>query len=606
VCGIVGYTGFRDAKDVVIDCLKRLEYRGYDSAGIAVLNNKINVYKKVGEISKIEKNIPDFKGNTGISHTRWATMGAVNEKNAHPHSSCDKKISLVHNGIIENYKKLKETLVKKGHIFSSNTDTEVIAHLIEEEYKKNKDFEKAFVNAVAKLQGSYAIVAICTNQKNKIFVARKESPIVIGIGDSENFVASDIPALLKYTNRVIYLDDEEFCTIDADKVTVYDSKHKIIQKEEQIINWDIKDAEKSGFPHFMLKEIYDQVDTINQVLRGRISEINRTIGFNEHVEELLNKDINSIHIVACGTSYYAGLVGRYIIEKLTGIPVFVEFASEYRYFGIKNEKSLVIGITQSGETADTLGALREAKNSGCKTLTITNVIGSTATRVSDGYILMQSGPEIGVAATKTFTSQILVLFLIALKMGITKNKIGADELYEYIHYLRELPRKVRNVLDKNNEILNIAKTLKNAKSVFFIGRGINYPLSLEGALKLKEISYIHAEGFAAGELKHGPFALLTKVTPVIVIATKDETYDKILANIGEVKARGPQVIAIAEEDDTEIEKHADFVLRVPGNSSFLSSIPIVVILQLLAYHVADLCECSIDKPRNLAKSVTVE
>lgn len=606
MCGIVGYTGFRDAKDVVIDCLKRLEYRGYDSAGVAVLNNKINVYKKVGEISKIEKNIPDFKGNTAISHNRWATMGAVNEKNAHPHSSCDKKISIVHNGIIENYKKLKEKLEKNGHSFSSNTDTEVIAHLIEEEYKKNKVFEKAFVNAVTKLQGSYAIVAICKDEKNKLFVARKESPIVIGVGDSENFVASDIPALLKYTNRVIYLDDEEFCTISADKITVYDSKHKIIQKEEQLIKWNVKDAEKSGFPHFMLKEIYDQPDTINQVLRGRISEINRTISFNERVEELLNNDIRSIHIVACGTSYFAGLVGRYIIEKLTDIPVFVEIASEYRYFGIKNEKSLVIGITQSGETADTLGALREAKNSGCKTLTITNVIGCTATRLSDAYILMQSGPEIGVAATKTFTSQILVMFLLAMKVGMIKNKIGADELYEYIHYLRELPKRVRSVLDKNSEILDVARELKNAKSVFFIGRGINYPLSLEGALKLKEISYIHAEGFAAGELKHGPFALLTKLTPVVVIATKDETYDKILANIGEVKARGPQVIAIAEEEDSEIEKHADFVLRVPGNSGVLSCIPIIVMLQLLAYHTANLLECSIDKPRNLAKSVTVE
>jgi glucosamine--fructose-6-phosphate aminotransferase (isomerizing) len=606
VCGIVGYTGFRNAKDVVIDCLKRLEYRGYDSAGIAVLSDKINLYKKVGEISKIEKNIPDFKGNTAISHTRWATMGAVNEKNAHPHTSCDKKISLVHNGIIENYKKLRENLEKKGHKFSSNTDTEVIAHLIEQEYKKNKFFEKAFVTAINKLKGSYAIVAICKDQKNKLFVARKESPIVIGIGDNENFVASDIPALLKYTNRVIYLDDKEFCTLEPEKVHIYDYKQKRIQKEEQLIKWDIKDAEKSGFQHFMLKEIYDQPDAINQVLRGRISEINRTIVFPEKVENILVNNIESIHIVACGTSYYAGMVGKYLIERLTNVPVSVDYSSEHRYFGIKNEKSIVVGITQSGETADTLGALREAKSSGCRTLVITNVIGSTATRVSDGYILMQSGPEIGVAATKTFTSQILVLLLIALKIGMTKNKISADELYEYIHYLRELPRKVRNALDKNDEILYIAKQLKDAKSVFFIGRGVNYPLSLEGALKLKEISYVHAEGFAAGELKHGPFALLTKATPVVIIAAKDFTYDKILANIGEVKARGPQVIAIAEEGDTEIEKYADIVLRYPSNAELLSCIPISVILQLLAYHIANLRKCPIDKPRNLAKSVTVE
>lgn len=606
MCGIVGYTGFRDAKNVLIDCLKRLEYRGYDSAGISVLNNRINTYKKVGEISKIEKNIPDFKGKTGLAHTRWATMGAVNEKNAHPHSSCDKKISLVHNGIIENFRKLKENLEKKNHKFSSNTDTEVIAHLIEEEYKKNKDFQKAFVKAVNKLQGSYAIVCICKDQKNKLFVARKESPIVVGIGDNENFVASDIPALLKYTKRVMYVDDGEFCIINPNSVEIFDKNQKTIKKEEQSIKWDIEDAEKSGFPHFMLKEIFEQPDSIHHVFRGRISEIERSIDFPDKVENLLNNDIESIHIVACGTSYYSGMIGKYLIEKLTNIPVLVEISSEYRYFGSRNEKSLVIGITQSGETADTLGALREAKISGCRTLVVTNVIGSTATRISDAYILTQSGPEIGVAATKTFTSQVLMLFLIALKIAISENKIGSSDLYDYIVEMKELPKKIRNVLEKSDEILKIAKLLKNSQSVFFIGRGIDYPISMEGALKLKEISYIHAEGFAAGELKHGPFALLTKNTPVIATVSKGETYDKIISNIGEVKARGPKVIAIASEDDFEIEKHADYVLRFPSDSNLLSCIPIIVILQLLAYYVADLRGCSIDKPRNLAKSVTVE
>ncbi len=606
MCGIVGYTGFRNAKKVTIDCLKRLEYRGYDSAGIAVLNKKINIYKKVGEISKIEKNIPDFEGKTALTHTRWATMGAVTENNAHPHSSCDKKIALVHNGIIENYQKLKENLIKKGHNFSSNTDTEVIAHLVEEEYKKNKDFEKAFVKGVNKLKGSYAIVAICKDQKDKLFVARKESPIVVGVGDNENFVASDIPALLKYTNRVIYVDDFEFCTIQPNKVEVYDKNYKRIKKEEKLIKWDIKDAEKSGFPHFMLKEIYDQPDSVQEVFRGRISEIERTIDFPDKVEFLLNNGIESIHIVACGTSYYSGMVAKYFIEKLTKIPVHIEYASEYRYFGTKNKKSLVIGITQSGETADTLAALREAKNAGCRTLVVTNVIGSTATRISDAYILTQSGPEIGVAATKTFTSQVLMMFLIALKIAVGKNKLGPSDLYDYIVEIKDLPKKIRAVLEKSDDIKKIAKLLKNSQSVFFIGRGINFPLSLEGALKLKEISYIHAEGFAAGELKHGPFALLTKDTPVIAIATKDETYDKILSNIGEVKARGPKVIAISDEDDSEIEKHADYVIRYPADSNLLSSIPIVVILQLLSYHTANLKGCSIDKPRNLAKSVTVE
>jgi len=356
----------------------------------------------------------------------------------------------------------------------------------------------------------------------------------------------------------------------------------------------------------MLKEIYDQPDTINQVLRGRVSEIERSIQFPERVENLLNNDYSSIHIVACGTSFYAGLVGKYVIEKITGIPVFVELASEYRYFGTKNESSLVIAVTQSGETADTLAALKEAKKYGCKTLVVTNVIGSTAARISDGYILMQSGPEIGVAATKTFTSQIIVLFLIALKIGITGNKLGLDELYKYILDLKELPRKVRQILDNNDEILKIARQIKDAKSVFFVGRGVNYPLSLEGALKLKEISYIHAEGFAAGELKHGPFALLTKDTPVVAIVSRDFTYDKMISNIGEIAARGPNVIAIAGDDDTEIDKHVDSVLRFPSGKGLPSCIPIIIILQLLAYNVANLRDCSIDKPRNLAKSVTVE
>ncbi len=604
MCGIVGYTGFRDAHNVLIDCLKRLEYRGYDSAGLCVLDKKFQVFKDVGEISKLEKEIPKLIGDNGISHTRWATQGAVTKENAHPHLSFNNKIAIIHNGIIENFKKLKEELEKKGVKFSSQTDSEVIANLINDNYLGN--LKEAVIKAIKKLQGSYAIAVLCEDEPDLIVGARKESPLVIGIGDNENFLASDIPAFLKYTNRVMFLDEGEICSITKNSVKIFNEKNEEIEKSENLIKWDIKDAEKSGFPHFMLKEIYDQPDTIHRVFIGRISEIDRTVEFHERIENLLTNDINSIHLVACGTSFYSGLVGKYIIEKLTGIPVIVELASEYRYFGTKDENSLIIGITQSGETADTLAALREAKNSGCKTLVITNVIGSTATRISDAFILTQSGPEIGVAATKTFTSQILVLFLIGLKLGIIKNKIGADDLYNYILDLKELPRIVRQILEESNNIKEIAYQLKNAKSIFFIGRGINYPLSLEGALKLKEISYIHAEGLAAGELKHGPFALLTKITPVVAIVTNDLTYNKIIANIGEVKARGPQVVAIAEENDTEIEKHADFVIRFPSNSNILSCIPISVILQLLAYHVARLNNCSIDKPRNLAKSVTVE
>ncbi|PNX47791.1 MAG: glutamine--fructose-6-phosphate transaminase (isomerizing) [Thermoplasmata archaeon M11B2D] len=604
MCGIIGYVGFRDARTVLIESLKRLDYRGYDSAGVAIVDKKLKIYKDRGEIAKIEKQIPPLKGTTGVGHTRWATHGTVTKENAHPHLSCDKKIAIVHNGIIENFNTLKEELIKKGHIFLSETDSEVIAHLIDDVYKGN--LEDALIAATKKIKGSYAIVAVSQDEPGKIVGVRKESPLVIGVGDSENFLASDITAFLKYTNRVMFLNDGDLCVITANAISVSDKNQKHITKKEEFITWDIKDSEKSGFPHFMLKEIYDQPETVHHVLRGRISEIEETITFPEQVEKLLKTDITSIHIVACGTSFYAGLVGKYIIEQLTNISVFNELASEYRYFGTRNENSLVIAITQSGETADTLAALREAQMSGCRTLVVTNVIGSTATRIADGYILQQSGPEIGVAATKTFTSQIIVLFLIALKLSLIQKKLGSNELYNYIVQLKALPRYVRDILQRSNEIIAIAKQLKDAKSVFFIGRGINYPLALEGALKLKEISYIHAEGFAAGELKHGPFALLTDETPVVAIVTQDETYEKILANIGEIKARGSKVIAITEDKDTETEKLADFVLRFPAGSHVLPCIPITVILQLLAYHVAHLRKCPIDKPRNLAKSVTVE
>lgn len=604
MCGIIGYNGFRQTNQVLINCLKRLEYRGYDSAGVASIDKQIQVFKEIGEVKNLEKHNKKLKGTIGIGHTRWATHGAVTQINAHPQISPNKKIAIIHNGIIENFKNLKEDLEKKGHKFVSQTDTEVAVHLIEKYYKGN--LEDAVFSAIREIQGSYAIVVISEDEPDKIVGARKESPLVVGIGDNENFLASDIPAILKYTNRVMYLNDGEVCVIKKGSVKIYDENKKEVKKQTNLIKWDYKDAEKSGFPHFMLKEIYDQPDTIHQTIRGRVSEVDINVELPEKVEQLLDADINSINIVACGTSFYAGLIGKYLIEKITDIPVSVDLASEYRFFGTKNQSSLVIAVTQSGETTDTLAALREAKNSGCRTLIITNVIGSTATRIGDGYILTQSGPEIGVAATKTFTSQVIVLLLIALKLGIIKNKIGVDDLHKYILNLKDLPRQVRSVLEKSNEIGEIANIIKNAKSVFFIGRGVNFPLALEGALKLKEISYIHAEGFASGELKHGPFALLTKNTPVIAIVTKDFTYDKMISNIGEVKARGPQVIAIAEEDDTEIEKHADFVLRIPSNQDIFSCIPIVVTLQLLAYHVAFQRDCAIDKPRNLAKSVTVE
>jgi glutamine---fructose-6-phosphate transaminase (isomerizing) len=607
LCGIIGYNGFRDANNVLVDCLKRLEYRGYDSAGIAILNNDLQVFKETGYISKLEEELKfnnEIKGSIGIGHTRWATHGRVTKTNAHPHISSNKKIAVVHNGIIENFKQLKEYLMNKGYTFSSETDSEVLSHLIEDNY--NGNLQDAVYNAMKKVNGYYAIVVMSKDEPNVLVGTRKDSPLVIGSGDNENFIASDITALLKYTNRVIYLNDAESVVITNKNISLYDSDNKPINREETLISWDVADAEKSGFPHFMLKEIYEQDQTVHQVTRGRLSEIDRTINFDEIVENLLVHDYDNIQIIACGTSYYAGLMGKYFFESFAKIPVFVDLASEYRYYGSFNEKSLVIAVTQSGETLDTLAALKKAKSIGCKTLVITNVIGSSATRISDGTILTQSGPEIGVAATKTFTAQVLVLLLLSLKLGKMKRYIGTDDLFQYIIQMKQLPIHVKYILDHNKQIKEIAEILRNARSVFFIGRGINFPLCLEGALKLKEISYIHAEGFAAGELKHGPFALLTKDTPVIAISSKDVTYEKIISNIGEIKARGPQVIAISEEQDTEIEKYADFVLRYPSDTGVLSFIPIIIILQLLAYYVADLKGCSIDKPRNLAKSVTVE
>ena len=604
MCGIIGYIGFRKTKDVLLEGLQRLDYRGYDSAGVGIISDELQVFKEVGEIPNLIKEMPQVNGNIGIGHTRWATHGAVTKCNAHPHISSNQKIAVVHNGIIENFTELKEGLITKGYTFVSDTDSEVLSHLIEDHYKGN--LEEAVYDTLQQIKGYYSIVVISADEPDKIVGARFQSPLVIGTGDNENFIASDIPALLKYTNRVIYLDEKQLCVITKKSIQVFDEHKKEVTKKEDVIDWTVADAEKSGFPHFMLKEIFDQPNAINHVLRGRVSEIDQSIIFPEHIEKLLSNGTDSVHIVACGTSYYAALAGKYIIEQICKIPVIVETASEYRFFSTRNTTSLVIFITQSGETSDTLAALREAKNSDCKTLAITNVIGSTATRIADGYILTQCGPEIGVAATKTFTSQIITLLLLALKTASLKHILGPNDIYNYILQLKKLPREVREVLDKSNEILDIAKKIKDAQSAFFIGRGINYPLSLEGALKLKEISYIHAEGFAAGELKHGPFALLTKKTPVIAIVSMDSTYQKMLANIGEIKARGSQVIAIADKQDNEIEKHADFVVRYPTNPTNLCCISISVILQLLAYHVANLRKCSIDKPRNLAKSVTVE
>ncbi len=600
MCGIVGYNGYKQAAAILIDSLKRLEYRGYDSAGIAVFNTDVvDVYKEKGRIADLEKTLPDIPGTVGIGHTRWATHGRPNKVNAHPHTSGN--IAVVHNGIIENYQQLKEKLSRQGYEFVSETDTEVLAHLINHYYKD--DLTDAVISALKDIIGSYAIAVICGHE---LVAARKDSPLVVGLGDGENFVASDVPAILKYTRRVIFLNDMEIATITPDNVYFYDTGKRPVEKTINTIDWDIEAAEKSGYEHFMLKEIHEQPRALHETFAGRISELEGGIVFEGmNITEAQLKDISRISIVACGTSYNAGFLGKYLFEQLAGIHVDVEIASEFRY-SHSSPGSLVIAITQSGETADTLAALREAKSSGCRTLAITNVMGSTVTREVDGVIYTRSGPEIGVAATKTFISQLGVLYLLALYFGKNRGMISTDRIKHMLVAMKMIPAQITRILNNKEAIRRFAETFSSSGDFFFIGRTLNYPIALEGALKLKEISYIHAEGYAAGELKHGPLALITKNTPVVAIATKGLTFDKMVNNIKEVKARDASVLAIIDEKDSEVEKYVDAVIRVPATEDILYPILSTVIVQLLSYYIAKARNCPIDQPRNLAKSVTVE
>ncbi|MFO8132719.1 MAG: glutamine--fructose-6-phosphate transaminase (isomerizing) [Thermoplasmatota archaeon] len=597
MCGIAGYIGHRGASAVLLDCLKRLEYRGYDSAGICVAQNELSVAKQVGEIRCLEEAMPDLAGTSGIGHTRWATHGGVTQENAHPHVSCNRDVAIVHNGIIENFASLRDELRENGHVFTSDTDSEVIAHLVEDAY--DGSLEEAVRAAISRLQGSYAIVAVARQEPDAVVAVRHESPLVVGVGDSENFVSSDVPAFLEYTNRVIYLEDDEVCMLRRDSVAISDADGAPVEKDVQTVDWSVEDAEKGGYPHFMLKEIHEQPASIADTLRGRIGEIDPLID----LDGLPVDDVEDVTIVACGTSYYAGMVGKYLLEQLTGLPVATALSSEYRYYGPKH--GLVVAVSQSGETADTLGAVQAARREGCRTLAVTNVEGSSITRAADASLLTRCGPEIGVAATKTFTAQVATLMLLGLYTGLEQGALTEDEMHDYAAQLRDVPAVVEQVVE-NSQVDRVAAWLQDHDSVFFIGRGCDYPLALEGALKLKEISYIHAEGFAAGELKHGPFALLTGETPVVAIATPGLVYDKMIANIGEIKARDAPVVAIAPDDDEEIDKYADHVIRYPASPEIVGCFPVAVILQLLAYHVARRRGCSIDKPRNLAKSVTVE
>ena len=599
MCGIVGYIGKREPKGILYDGLAKLEYRGYDSAGISILGNDgtINTQKSVGKLVNLGEILAklEMKGNLGIGHTRWATHGKPSTVNSHPHLSGDGKISLVHNGIIENYAELREELKAKGHIFLSETDTEVIVHLIEEHHKG--DLFETVKRIIPMLDGAYAIGVFTQDEPNRLITARKGSPLVIGLGEEENLIASDIPAILEHTNKVIFLDDGELAELTRDEVKIYDLEGNPKEKEITEITWTLEASEKGGYDHFMLKEVFEQPRAINDTLKANI-EIDLT---DKEIEE-----ISRIHIVACGTSWHAGLVGKAIIEQELRIPVEVEVASEFRYKNpIVTDKDLVILISQSGETADTLAGLREAKKHGAKAIGIINVVGSTISREADGTFYTNAGPEIGVASTKAFVAQLTALYKFTAFLG--RKRGMSQERADYIlDGVAELPAKVVDVLDEAEHIKNKKEMFVGVNSTMFIGRGVNTAIALEGALKLKEISYIHAEGYASGELKHGPIALIDDMCPTVAIATKSAVYEKTKSNIEEVRARSGEVLTIATVGDTEAKNYSSEVIFVPEVDELFSPIINVIPLQILSYYVAVDRGVDVDKPRNLAKSVTVE
>ena len=609
MCGIIGYIGNNKAVPILMEALKRLEYRGYDSAGFCTINeDNILIEKDIGKIQEVENkvNLNGLNGQVGLSHCRWATTGSVTKENAHPHTDCKNMISIVHNGIIENFSELKEKLIEKGHKFKSSTDTEVIAHLIEDNY--SGDIEGATREALKQIDGSYALGVICSKEPQKLIAARNESPLIIGLGKDENFIASDVPAILKYTNKVIYLENNEIAILEKNDYLIKNIDGNKIDKKINIIDWDSELAEKSGYEHFMLKEIHEQPRAITETLNGRIKdgkvELKEELNFNE--DEL--KNIDRIIIVACGTSWHSALLGEFMLEELAKIPVEVEYASEFRYRNpIINGDTLVIAISQSGETADTIAAIREAKKRDAKVISIVNAKGSSIARESDSVLYTYAGPEIGVASTKAFTSQLVVLYLFTLFMANLRKTLEEKIIFGLVEKLRKLPLQMQVLLDNNKAIKKIADIYKNKQNSLFLGRGVNFPIALEGALKLKEVSYIHAEGYPAAEMKHGPIALIDKNMPVVFIATKDVyTYKKVLGNIQEVKARNGIAIAIVTEGDKEIKKITDYVIEIPKTLYILSSILAAIPLQLLAYYVATERNLDPDTPRNLSKSVTVE
>jgi glucosamine--fructose-6-phosphate aminotransferase (isomerizing) len=613
MCGIISYIGGEKCKNIIINGLKRLEYRGYDSAGIAILvndecsqNSIVKVAKQAGKIAELEKTLEnlDFNGNVGIGHTRWATHGEPTTINAHPHLDCSGKIAVVHNGIIENYAELKRELISKGHKFLSETDTEVLPHLLEE--YNNGDLLVAMQKLVKRIKGSGAIVAISSDFPDEIIAARIASPLIVGVGKNGNFLASDMPAVLEHTRNFIVVNDFETVRVSKDNIEIFNIDGKRLEREPFKVNWSIASAEKSGYEDFMLKEIFEQPFGIKETMRGRL--VNGTLNFSElNVTDEQIRNLNRIQIIACGTSYHAAILGRQLIERWAKIPVEVEFSSEYRYKDPIVEKNcLFIAITQSGETIDTLAAIREAREKGAKIVAITNVVGSTVARESDSVIYTHSGPEIGVCATKTFTAQIVIMYLMALYFGKVNGNLEEEKYKKILEELEFIPNKVQLILNEADKIKRIADRLYKYRTFLFLGRIFGLPIALEGALKLKEVSYIHAEGYAAGEMKHGPIALTDSNTTVVGIIPKDFIYDKMLSNIEEVRARRATVLAIATEDDNEIEKYADYVFYIPKTLEELYGILTVIPLQLLAYYIAKNLGRNVDQPRNLAKSVTVE
>ncbi|MDB0011377.1 glutamine--fructose-6-phosphate transaminase (isomerizing) [Crocinitomicaceae bacterium] len=614
MCGIVAYIGKKEAYQIVVKGLKRLEYRGYDSAGIALLNNgEINLYKRQGKVANLEEYAAgkDISGSVGIGHTRWATHGLPNDINAHPHASMDGRLALIHNGIIENYDKLRSELVKRGYEFKSETDTEVLVHLIDDiQRKEDVSLAEAVRLALHSVVGAYAIVVMDKNTPNQLVAARKSSPLVVGIGqDNDFFLASDATPIVEYTNKVVYLDDEEIAVVDLNEgLKIVNIGNKEVTPYVQKLEMQLEALEKGGYEHFMLKEIYEQPRSINDCFRGRLNSQEGWVSLGG-IKEYENKIINAqrIIMIACGTSWHAGLVGEYLFEDLARINVEVEYASEFRYRNpIINENDIVLAISQSGETADTMAALELSKSKGATILGICNVVGSSISRITDAGSYTHAGPEIGVASTKAFTAQVTVLTLMALSLAHKKGTISSSKFHELISELEAIPAKVEKILQSNDLIEKIASVYKDATNALYLGRGSSFPVALEGALKLKEISYIHAEGYPAAEMKHGPIALIDEEMPVFVIATKGTSYEKVVSNIQEVKARKGKIVAIVTEGDVQVKDIADHVIEIPDTDDHLVPLLATIPLQLLSYHIAVMRGCNVDQPRNLAKSVTVE